>query len=155
MLLLKIANKSFFSHNLTIYNRTKYLHFIVNILDFAKSEIFSFYTRWMLLFIFANLYNLRVKTNYFVSYIYSSYLNNQKLVSYVISINSFSTNTIINVNDIKGNPKFFYSAGMLNLQKNQKIRQPKAIITILRALLVKSKIFKANFTLLVCSFPIK
>ena len=121
MLLLKIANKSFFSHNLTIYNRTKYLHFIVNILDFAKSEIFSFYTRWMLLFIFANLYNLRVKTNYFVSYIYSSYLNNQKLVSYVISINSFSTNTIINVNDIKGNPKFFYSAGMLNLQKNQKL----------------------------------
>nr|YP_010131746.1 ribosomal protein S11 [Thalassiosira profunda]QPZ94114.1 ribosomal protein S11 [Thalassiosira profunda] len=146
MLLLKIANKSFFSHNLTIYNRTKYLHFIVNILDFAKSEIFSFYTRWMLLFIFANLYNLRVKTNYFVSYIYSSYLNNQKLVSYVISINSFSTNTIINVNDIKGNPKFFYSAGMLNLQKNQKIRQPKAIITILRALLVKSKIFKAKPT---------
>jgi ribosomal protein S11 len=54
------------------------------------------------------------------------------------------TNTLINVNDIKGNPKFFYSAGMFKLQKRQKIRQPKAIFTILRALLLKSKIFKTK-----------
>jgi ribosomal protein S11 len=144
MLLLKIVNKSLFSHNLTIYNRTQYLCYIIDILEFAKTETFSFYTRWMLLFIFANFYSLQVKTNYFVSYIYFSYFNNQKLISYIISINSFSTNTVINVNSIKGSPKFFYSAGMLNLQKTQKIRQPKAILTILRTLLSRSKIFKTK-----------
>ena len=65
MLLLKIANKSLFSHNLTIRNRIKYLCYIIDILGFAKPETFSFYTRWLLLFIFANLYSLKVKTNYF------------------------------------------------------------------------------------------
>ena len=75
---------------------------------------------------------------------YISFFNSQKLISYVININLSSTNTLINVNSIKGNPKFFYSAGMFSLQKNQKIRQPKAIITILRALLAKSKIFKVK-----------
>ena len=77
-------------------------------------------------------------------YIYFSFFNNQKLISYIISIKLFSTNTLINVNTIKGNPKFFYSAGMFNLQKTQKIRQPKAVITILRALLLKSKAFKTK-----------
>jgi ribosomal protein S11 len=62
----------------------------------------------------------------------------------VISINVSSTNTLISVNNIKGNPKFFYSAGMFNLQKTQKVRQPKAIITILRAFLTKSKLFKTK-----------
>ena len=66
------------------------------------------------------------------------------MISYVISVNSLPTNTLINGFDIKGNPKFFYSAGMFNLQKTQKIRQPKAIITILKALLVKMKIFRAK-----------
>lgn len=33
---------------------------------------------------------------------------------------------------------------MFNLQKKQKIRQPKAMILILRALLLKSKIFKTK-----------
>ncbi len=142
MLLLKIVNKLHFSHNLTIYSYIKHLCYSVEILNFVKKETFSFYVRWLLLFIFTNLYSLKIKTRYFVSYIYFDYLNNQKLISYIISINLFSTNTLINVNNIKGNPKFFYSAGMFNLQKKQKIRQPKAIITILRALLLKAKIFK-------------
>jgi len=85
-----------------------------------------------------------MKINHFVSSLYFSFLNNQKLISYVINIHLSSTNTLINVNNIKGNPKFFYSAGMFNLQKTQKIRQPKAIITILRALLTKSKLFKTK-----------
>lgn len=85
-----------------------------------------------------------MKTNYFVSYIRFSFFNNQKLVSYIININLSTTNTLINVNNIKGIPKYFYSAGMFDLQKKQKIRQPKAIIIILRALLLKSKIFKTK-----------
>jgi len=85
-----------------------------------------------------------MKANYFISYLYFSFFNKQKLVSYVISIKLFPTNTLINVNNIKGNPKFFCSAGMFNLQKIQKVRQPKASILILRALLLKFKIFKTK-----------
>ena len=85
-----------------------------------------------------------MKTSYFISHIYFSCFNNQKLISYVININIFTTNTLINMNSIKGDPKIFYSAGMFKLQKKQKTRQPKAIFTILRALLLKSKIFKTK-----------
>merc|ERR1712194_462841 len=98
----------------------------------------------LLLFIIINLYDLKPKTSYFVSYIRTSFFNNQKLISYILNINLSSTNSIVNINNIKGNPKFFYSAGMFSLQKKQKIRQPKAIITILRSLLLKSKIFKTK-----------
>ncbi len=144
MLLLKIANKSLFLHNVIIYNHIKYLRHKVKVLRFTKKEIFSFYVRWLLLFIFTNLYYLKTKTGYLISYIHISFFNNQKLVSYVININLSATNTLINVNNIKGIPRYFYSAGMFNLQKKQKIRQPKAIIIILRALLLKSKIFKTK-----------
>lgn len=144
MLLLKIANKSFSSHDLINYNYIKHLVHNIEVLEFVKKETFSFYARWLFLFIFTNLYNLKIKTNYFASCIALSFFINQKLISYVININLSLTNTLINVNDIKGNPKFFYSAGMFSLQKNQKTRQPKAIITILRALLAKSKIFKVK-----------
>ena len=98
----------------------------------------------MLLLVFTNLYTLNTRINFFISYIYLFFFKNQKLVSYIISINLLSTNTLVNVNNINGNPKLFYSAGMLNLQKKQKIRQPKAIITILRALLLKLKIYKTK-----------
>jgi ribosomal protein S11 len=98
----------------------------------------------LLLLVFANLYTLNIRINFFISYIYLFFFKNQKLVSYIISINLLSTNTLVNVNNINGNPKLFYSAGMLNLQKKQKIRQPKAIITILRALLLKLKIYKTK-----------
>jgi len=142
MLLLKIANKSFFLHNLINHNYIKYLFHNIKILEFIKEDTFSYYVQWLFLFMFTNLYNLKVKMNYFMSYMSLSFFNHQKLISYVININLSSTNTLINLNDIKGNPKFFYSAGMFSLQKRQKTRQPKAIITILRALLSKSKSFK-------------
>ena len=48
-----------------------------------------------------------MKTNYLISYIYISFFNNQKLISYILNINLSSTNTVINVNNIKGNPKLF------------------------------------------------
>jgi len=45
MLLLKIANKSLFLHNVIIYNYIKYLRHKVKVLRFTKKEIFSFYVR--------------------------------------------------------------------------------------------------------------
>ena len=144
MLLLKIAKNSFFSHNTITQNYIKHTSHVIKALGFVKDDTFSYYAQWLLLFWFTNLYNLKTKANYFISYVYSSFFNNQKLLSYVINISLSSTNTVINVNSIKGNPKFFYSAGMFNLQKTQKTRQPKAIITILRALLLKSKVLKTK-----------
>jgi hypothetical protein len=70
---------------------------------------------------------------------YFSFVNNQKLLSYVINISLSLTNTLININNTNSNPKYFYSAGMFNLQKKQKTRQQKAIITILRALFITIK----------------
>nr|YP_316608.1 ribosomal protein S11 [Thalassiosira pseudonana]AAZ99415.1 ribosomal protein S11 [Thalassiosira pseudonana]QWM92935.1 ribosomal protein S11 [Thalassiosira pseudonana] len=144
MLLLKIANKSLFSPNLITQNYIQCLFHKIQILKFIKKETFSFYLGWLLVFLFTKFQTIKAKTNYFISYIYFSFINRQKLISYVININLSPTNTFINVNNIKGNPKLFYSAGMFNLQKKQKIKQPKAIITILRALLIKSKIFKTK-----------
>ena len=144
MLSLKIANKSFFSFNLINQNYFKHLFSKIKILKFIKKEAFSFFLSWFIFFTFSKLYHIKTKINFFTSHILFSFFTHQKLVSYVININLSLTNTLINVNDIKGNPKFCYSAGMFNLQKTQKVRQPKAIITILKALLVKIKIFRTK-----------
>jgi ribosomal protein S11 len=144
MLLLKIAKNSFFSHNVITHNYIKHRSNTIKTLDFIKEGAFSYYIQWVLLFWITNLYHLRIKTNYFISHVYFSFFNNQKLLSHVINISLSLTNTVVNINSVKGNPKFFYSAGMFNLQKKQKTRQPKAIITILRALLLKSKILKTK-----------
>lgn len=85
---------------------------------------------------------LNKQMTYFISSLYTFLFNSQKLISYIISINASSTNTFVNVNSINGHPKSFLSAGMFNFQKKQKIKQPKAVITILRALLIKFKICK-------------
>lgn len=45
MLLLKIANKSFFSHNLITSNYMKNLFRSIGIFEFVKEETFSFYVR--------------------------------------------------------------------------------------------------------------
>jgi len=51
---------------------------------------------------------------------YISFFNSQKLISYVININLSSTNTLINVNSIKGNPKFFILQECLVCKKIKK-----------------------------------
>lgn len=144
MLLLKIANKPYSPYKYIIGTYTKYLFHGNNILKFIKKDILSFYLHWLFLFLFINLYDLKVRTDYFISYIRIFFFNNQKLINYILNIHLSLTNTIININDIKGHPKFFYSAGMFNLQKKQKTKQPKAIMTILRALLLKFKPFKTK-----------
>ena len=144
MLLLKIVNKSFFLVNLTTQNYIRYILNLIKILKFVKKKAFSFYLRMLILINLVKLNNLKIKTNYFLTYILSSFFNKQQLINYIIDINLSSTNTLININNIKGHPKIFYSAGMFNLQKKQKVKQPKAIITILKALLLKYKIFKTK-----------
>nr|YP_009186117.1 ribosomal protein S11 [Skeletonema marinoi]ALO71437.1 ribosomal protein S11 [Skeletonema marinoi] len=143
MLSLKIANKSFF-HLIWLTKIILNIYSLKLRFKIYKKETFSFYLSWLILFTFTKLYHIKTKINYFTAYILFSFFTHQKLISYVINVNLSLTNTLINVNDIKGNPKFFYSAGMFNLQKTQKVRQPKAIITILKSLLVKNKSFRTK-----------
>lgn len=142
MFIVKIVNKSLILPKLTFYNYFNCLSHSIKLLKFVKKETFSFFISWLFILIFLNSYKLKTKINYFIKYIFVSAYQNQKLINYVLNINQLKTNTLINLNDIKGNPKIFYSAGMLNLQKKQKIRQPKAAITMLRQLISKSKNLK-------------
>ena len=144
MFLLKIVNKSFSSLNWTSRNRIKYFLYKIELLEFLKKEIFSFYSSWLILFAYLRFCVLKKQINYFILSLYTFFFNQQKLISYIMNINLSLTNTFVNLNTIKGNPKSFYSAGMFNFQKKQKIKQPKAIITILRALLSKFKICKVK-----------
>ena len=139
MFLLKIINKPLSPSSLISQKRINYFFHKIKILEFIKKEIFSFYSSWFILFVYSRSYALKKQTNYFISFLYTSFYNHQKLVGYVINISLSLTNTFINLNTIKGNPRAFFSAGMFNLQKKQKTKQPKASITILRALLSKFK----------------
>jgi len=71
-------------------------------------------------------------------------LNNlkQNLVVYIININLTNTNTLVNVTDIRGNTKISYSSGSVNLKGKQKVKQPAALINILKLLIVKAKFLK-------------
>ena len=142
MFIVKIVNKSLILPKLTFYSYFNCLCYNIKLLKFIKKETFSFFVSWLFVVIFLNSYKLKTKINYFIKFIFISAYQNQKLINYILNVNQLKTNTLINLNDIKGNPKIFYSAGMLNLQKKQKIRQPKAAITILRQLVSKSKNLK-------------
>lgn len=142
MFLLKIVNKSFFSLNLITQNYTKYLSHKILILKFVKKEAIAFFLSWFTVFILAKFRIIQKKLDYFISYLFFSFFNCQKLINYVIYFNLSPTNTFININSITGNPKRFYSAGMFDLKKKQKTQQPKAIITMLRSFLLSFKNFK-------------
>lgn len=142
MFLLKIINKSSFHCNIITKNYIKHLLNKIKILELVEKETVSFYLNWWKTLIIIKYHAFSKKTSSFISYIYDWFYNSQKLINYIINIKLSSTNTFINVNTIKGNPRFFYSAGMFKYQKKQKIKQPKVIVTILRALLLKSRIFR-------------
>ena len=123
MFLLKIINKSSFSFssNTTVKNYAQYLFHKFKVLKFLKKEVFSFYLSWLLLFILTKWYSIKIKSFYFILRFCFLLFNKQKLIRYIININLSLSNTFINMNNINGSPKWFYSAGMFNLQKKQKI----------------------------------
>ena len=59
--------------------------------------------------------------NYFFSF------KPTNLIKYIISINLLEKNTFLNVTDIRGNLKFFRSAGFVKLRGKRKIKQPLAL----------------------------
>lgn len=64
---------------------------------------------------------------------------NQSLIKYVVKISLSKTNTLIHVTDIKGNLKFFQTAGYINLTGKQKAKQPLALIKLLKVLIMQAK----------------
>jgi len=72
-------------------------------------------------------------------------LNNEKkidtqdfMVMYIINISFSKANTIINVSDIQGNLKLFYSAGSVQLSGKQKRKRRIAILKLISLVLKKA-----------------
>lgn len=49
------------------------------------------------------------------------------------------SNTVINVTDIKGNLKFSQTSGSIKLTGKQKVKQPIALVKLLKVLILKTK----------------
>jgi ribosomal protein S11 len=65
---------------------------------------------------------------------YFFFLKPKNLIKYIISINLLEKNTFFNVTDIKGNLKFFRSAGFVELKGKRKIKQPLALNNLIDSL---------------------
>lgn len=66
--------------------------------------------------------------NYFFS------LKPNNLIKYIISINLLEKNCFFNITDIKGNLKFFRSAGFVELKGKRKIKQPHVLKNLIYSL---------------------
>nr|YP_010377286.1 ribosomal protein S11 [Odontella aurita]QYB22935.1 ribosomal protein S11 [Odontella aurita] len=65
-------------------------------------------------------------------------------IHYIVNVNLTYTNTFINITDIKGNVKICYSGGSVKLKSKQKIKQPTAILTLLKQLIINAKFLTNN-----------
>ena len=65
-------------------------------------------------------------------------------VHYIVNINLTYTNTFINVTDIKGNVKINYSGGSVGLKSKQKIKQPTAMLSLIKHLIINAKFLNNN-----------
>lgn len=63
----------------------------------------------------------------------------QNLIKYIINIRFSETNTLVNITDIKGNPKVTFSSGIVHLKGKQKKHQPTALVKILKTMFSKIK----------------
>ncbi len=60
-------------------------------------------------------------------------------IVYIINICFLKANTMINISDIKGNVKLFYSSGSVNLTGKQKKRRSAAVSKLISLLIKKAK----------------
>jgi ribosomal protein S11 len=151
MLLLKITNKTRFAPNSVKLLYLEYLFQKTKILKFTKKKTFYSCLNNLVILNIINSCNIESKINSSYLNILSYFSNYQKPINYIINVNLSLTNTSINVSDIKGNPKVYYSAGMLDLKSKQKTKQPTAIIAIFKLILSKSNFLKKKAVALHCS----
>ena len=81
----------------------------------------------------------KLKTFKNIRYIISkeNFLINKSLkpINYIVGVNIYKTNVVIYVSNVKGEINFFYTAGSLNLKKNQKKKKIVIITKLLKILL--------------------
>ena len=65
--------------------------------------------------------------------------SHERLIRYIINIKFTTSNTLVNVTDIEGNPKVFLSSGVVGLKGKMKKYHPTAIVKILKFLVSKIK----------------
>lgn len=82
-------------------------------------------------------YKLNWKNNY------NSVVEQDYVITYIITISFLKANTIIHVSDVKGNVKLFYSSGSVGLSGKQKIRRRSVILRLI-SMLSKKTDFLAN-----------
>ena len=63
-------------------------------------------------------------------------------IYYILNISFLKTNTTVHFSDMKGNVKFFYSAGNLNLKGKQKIKRKTVIGQLIKVLFKKISFLK-------------
>jgi ribosomal protein S11 len=68
----------------------------------------------------------------------------EDLVKYVIGISLLKTNSILYVTNIKGQLKFFCSAGLVGLTGKQKIKKPLVLINLLKIFIKKAKFLNVS-----------
>lgn len=68
----------------------------------------------------------------------------RSFIDYVMDINLSPTNTLITITNSDGDPKKVFSAGSVGLVKQQKRKQPTALIRIFKVLLLKSPFLKGK-----------
>lgn len=88
------------------------------------------------------------KNNYKILGLIESRFNSKNsqnvIVVYIINISFLKTNTMINISDIKGNVKLFYSAGLVDLVGKQKKKRRIAISKLVLLLLIKATFLYKN-----------
>lgn len=80
-----------------------------------------------------------IQLDYFKSLYFTEHADEKKqknfLIMYVVTISFLKANTTIHVSDAKGNVKFFYNAGSVNMTGKQKKRRAVVLFKLLKLLL--------------------
>jgi len=84
------------------------------------------------------------KNNNYQSFTFNKFLHDKSLIQedfmvmYIINISFLKTNTIINISDIKGNIKLFYTAGNVSLSGKQKKRRKIVLLRLINLIFKKA-----------------
>ena len=98
-------------------------------LNYLKSLLKKFKIQLKHLKVFKNVREITNDNTFLIN-------KSMRPINYILGIKIYKTNIIIYISDIKGNIKFFYTAGSLNLKKNQKRKKVVVLTKLLKVLLL-------------------
>jgi ribosomal protein S11 len=146
MFLLKI-NKI---QNKTVVNIVNKILFNIKLLAFLKKKKKVKNLKSILIFLLVKkiknvYYKDHLNRHQIIKKISQNKFSPTQCVHYIININLTYTNTFINVTDIKGHVKLSYSGGSGFLKSKQKVKQPTAILTLLKQLVSTADFLTNSF----------